>query len=207
MQQALRVVPIVEGHGEVDAVRILLQRIWTEIVHGDYVDVLSPIRHPKSKLTQEQGLDRAVKLASAKLSQQRPEGIPSLILVLLDADNDCPAELGPLLRERARSSTHLDVECVIANTEYETWFARAARSPEEFLELGDMPTPIDPEKQRSGKGWIKQRFRAAKYSETVDQARLTARMDLEEYQSRCPSCRRLCDKLEAIRRRHRESPS
>ena len=101
MPQALRVVPIVEGHGEVEAVRILLQRIWTEIVHGDYVDVLSPIRHPKSKLTQEQGLDRAVKLASAKLSQQRPKGIPSLILVLLDADNDCPAELGPLLRERA----------------------------------------------------------------------------------------------------------
>ncbi len=207
MHQALRVVPIVEGHGEVEAVRILLQRIWTEIVHGDYVDVLSPIRHPKSKLTQEQGLDRAVKLASAKLSQQRPKGIPSLILVLLDADNDCPAELGPLLRESARSSTLVEVECVIANTEYETWFTGAAKSLEDFLDLGDTPTPTDPEKQRSGKGWIKERFRAAKYSETVDQARLTARMDLEECRKHCPSFRRLCDKLDAIRSRHRERPS
>jgi len=206
VQQALRVAPIVEGHGEVEAIRILLQRVWTEIVHGDYVDVLSAIRHPKSKLIQEPGLERAVKLASAKLGQRQPKGVPSLILILVDADNDCPAELGPLLRERARSSTHIDVECVIAKTEYETWFAGAATSLEEFLELGDAPLPSDPETQRAGKGWIKERFRAAKYSETVDQARLTARMDLQECQSRCASFKRLCDKLDAIRRHYAESP-
>jgi hypothetical protein len=196
--KTLRVVPIVEGHGEVAAVRTLLERIWIEVVAGDYVDVLSPIRQPKTKLLQEQGLERAVKLAAAKLGQHQAADVPSLILILIDADNDCPAELGPRLVKRARSTTHLGVEVFVAKTEYETWFAGAATSLAEFLESGDAPAPEDPEGQGVGKGWLKDRFRAAKYSETVDQVRLTARMDLDECRTRCPSFGRICTKLEAI---------
>ncbi|HXV59938.1 MAG TPA: DUF4276 family protein [Vicinamibacteria bacterium] len=198
MQRTLRVAPIVEGHGEVAAVRTLIQRIWTEVVQGDYVDVLSPIRQPKSKLIREQGLERAVRLATAKLTQQQTERVQSLILVLVDADEDCPAELGSRLIERARSSTHVNAEVCIAQPEYETWFAGAATSLEEFLDLGNAPVPEDPEAQRAGKAWIKDRFRGAKYSETVDQVRLTARMDLLDCQRRCPSFSRMCAKLKAI---------
>ena len=49
----LRVVPIVEGHGEQQsAIRTLLVRLWTELLGGDYIDVLQPIRIPRSKLIQ-----------------------------------------------------------------------------------------------------------------------------------------------------------
>ena len=35
----LCVAPIVEGHGDDRAIRILLQRIWSELLGGDYVEV------------------------------------------------------------------------------------------------------------------------------------------------------------------------
>jgi hypothetical protein len=36
----LRVVIIVEGHGEDGAVRTLLERIWYELLGGDYIEVI-----------------------------------------------------------------------------------------------------------------------------------------------------------------------
>ena len=45
----IRVLPIVEGQGEVESIRLLLERIWREVVGGEFIDVLQPIRSPKSK--------------------------------------------------------------------------------------------------------------------------------------------------------------
>ncbi len=132
----LRVAPIVEGHGEVAAVRILVQRIWTELYGGDYAEVIQPIRRPKSKLVKENELERAVRLATLKLGLPAKSDLPSLILILLDANGDCPAELGPDLLDRAReASGHMDTACVIAKVEYETWFVAAAESLAGFLQL------------------------------------------------------------------------
>jgi hypothetical protein len=50
-------------------------------------------------------------------------------LVLLDADDDCPAELGPKIQDRARQVVpHRSVSVVLANREYEAWFLAAAGS-------------------------------------------------------------------------------
>ena len=38
------VCPIVEGHGEYEAARPLIQRTWTEVVGGAHAEVLRPIR-------------------------------------------------------------------------------------------------------------------------------------------------------------------
>jgi hypothetical protein len=38
----LRVVVIVEGHGEDGAIRTLLERIWYEMLGGDYIEVIPP---------------------------------------------------------------------------------------------------------------------------------------------------------------------
>lgn len=121
----LRVAAIVEGYGEVAALPMLLERIWYELLNGTYIDVLRPpIRQPRNKLAQnkDDALSRAIELAASKLTHA-PAGLndPELILVLIDADNDCPGELAPRLlqiAQRARSDKRISV--VIANVEYET---------------------------------------------------------------------------------------
>ncbi len=195
----IRICPIVEGHGEVDAVRVLLDRTWREI-GGTYVEVTRPIRQPKGKLVKPRGIERAVALASNILTTETTTADRDLILVLLDADSDCPGTLGPSLLERARESAgHKDIICVIANVEYETWFVGGVAGLDELLELPAGEGPTDPEGDRQGKGWIEQRWRGAKYSETVDQARLSARFRLDDCRRRCASFDKLCRELELRR--------
>jgi Domain of unknown function (DUF4276) len=194
----LRIYPIVEGHGENKAIRILLQRIWAELLGGEYVDVLTPFLGKRSKLVKPAELARVLDLAVERLRPGRSKD-PALILVLLDADDDLPCVLGPQLLSSARTArSDVDVSCVIANLEYETWFVAAAESLAEFLDVSDDSSiPRNPERSRQGKGWIQKKFRGLKYSETVDQARMTQAMDLALCRHRSPSFDKLCRELEA----------
>lgn len=192
----LRIVPIVEGHGENNAIRILLQRIWQELLGGDYVDIVKPIRGSKGRLVQRPELSRAVDLAVLKLKEGESDD-RGMVLILVDADDDLPCELGPGLLEKAREQrSDMDISCVVANVEYETWFVAAASSLGEYLELPAESVPARPEDQRAGKAWIQRHFRGVKYSETVDQPAMTSRMDLALCRERSPSFDKLCRELE-----------
>lgn len=57
--------------------------------------------------------------------------------------------------------------------------------------------PQDPESQRLGKGWIERRFKGVKYSERVDQPKMTAKLDLNMCRDNSPSFDKLCRELEA----------
>jgi hypothetical protein len=191
----LRVAPIVEGHGEDLAIRILLERLWLEL-GGEYVEILKPIRSHRTKMTQSPDLERALGLAVLKLRESLSPD-PRLILILLDADEDLACILGPDLLSRAR--THrgdADISCVVATVEYETWFVAAAESLQDFLDLSDGAVPEAPEASRSGKAWIQRRFKGLKYSPTVDQPSMTRRMDLRQARHRSPSFDKLCRELE-----------
>ncbi len=204
----LCIAPIVEGHGEVEAIRVLLDRVWREQLGGDYLEVLPPVRQPRSKLLRWDPdeavstpnpieISRAVRFAAAKLQDRSDADVPALVLLLLDADRDCPARLVPLLTETVQQQAgRCDAAVVVANIEYETWFVASAQSLTDHLEVTDEP-PADPEQQRCGKGWIEERFRGPKYSETVDQARMTAAMDLQICRRKSPSFDKLCRVLEA----------
>lgn len=196
----LTVVPIVEGHGEVPSVRILLERIWYELLQGEFIEVLQPIRQPRGRLAsnKEGALEKALNLAAGKLRARSGLQHPKLILILLDRNTDLPCQLAPSLLQIAHACrADQDVACVIANVEYETWFVAAAASLSEYLDLSkDASLPETPEKFGSGKAWIEQRFKG-RYSETVDQPRLTARMDLHACRSRSLSFDKLCRDLEA----------
>lgn len=189
------VVPIVEGHGDALSVGILIRRLWSEFLQGDSVDVLKAIRRPRSKLVQEDELKRAVRLASSKLRLRGCDR--SLIVLMADADEDAPCLLGPeLFRWANEVDAATDVICVLPNPEYETWFIGAAESLGRYLDLESaLPAP-NPEQRRLGKAWIQRAFRETKYSETVDQPRLTASMDLRVCRANCPSFDRLVRKLE-----------
>ena len=194
----LHVAPIVEGHGEVNAIRILLRRIWMELLGGEYIDVVRPIRWARSKLLKEEELTRAVELALLNLASGIRGGDPAMVLVLLDAEGGAACVLGPeLLGFAKRARPDADLSCVLAVVEYETWFVAAADSLRDYLRI--LPTdaiPDAPEESRSGKGWIERRFRGTKYSETVDQPKMTDAMNLSVCRERSPSFDKLCRELE-----------
>jgi hypothetical protein len=190
------IAPIVEGHGEQrSAIRTLLTRVWTEIVGGDYARVVRPVRIPRSQLLTSDGLLRAIDLAHLNLIEIGSDD-PSLIMVVLDADADPPCHLAPRLLELAqRERGHLDVSVVLANPEFETWFAAAAESLRAFFDLSVAAPSADPESARQQKGAVRQ-WMGGHYSETIDQPRLTASMDLALCRSRAPSFDKLCRELE-----------
>ncbi len=194
----LRIAPIVEGHGDYQAVRTLLARIWVELLGGEYVDVIRPIRQPRSKLVKKDELQKAVNLAISKLGNPSLPPAPPLVLVLIDADKELPCELGPKLLGFARESRpDADLSCVIANIEYETWFVASTESLGDYLNLpSGEAIPENPETHRLGKSWIEARFKGTKYSETVDQPAMTANIDLSLCRRRSPSFDKLCRELE-----------
>jgi hypothetical protein len=192
----ISVAPIVEGHGDASAVRTLIQRIAAEFLGECVFDVLQPIRVPKSKITQDTvELFRAIDLAALKLASAMNQG---LVLLMFDADSDAACELAPkLLGTVLRARSNLDFSCVIAVKEFETWLVGGAETMSDVLVPGfEASIPHDPERQGVGKGWIEEFINAAKYSESVDQVRLTARFDLRRARQRCPSLDKLCRELE-----------
>jgi hypothetical protein len=190
-------VPVVEGHGEAGSVRILLQRVW-EFLEGEYVGVLQPVRQPRGRLVQEEGPKKANCLALKALRDGPGPPDPPLVLILIDADEDCPVELGPRLLALAKEAAGgTDVSCVVVKVEYETWFAASAESLASFLELPPgFAASESPESSRHGRAWVEQRFQGGKYSETRDQPAITAAMDLGLCRGRSPSFDKLCRELE-----------
>jgi hypothetical protein len=168
---------VVEGHGEVESVPIILRRIVGEIDPTIYVDVTRPIRIPRSRLVKPGEVERAVLLANAKI------GSGGGILVLVDADDDCPALLGPDLLHRARAVLPEGLlSVVLAKYELEAWFLAAAAS---IAGHRGLPAPLAPpaaaEGIRNAKNWIAERMPAGRgYSETLDQPALAATFNLAE---------------------------
>src|SRR5262245_22091876 len=114
---------IIEGDGEEDALPTLLRRIIQEIDPGLYVHVRRPFRRPKGQLRKQPLLSQAVERMARQLTP------PRAILILTDADDDGPAELGPQLLAWARAARQdVPIAVVVANREYEAWFLAASES-------------------------------------------------------------------------------
>lgn len=175
-----RIATIVEGHGEVEALPILLRRIAQHLAPGTGLDLPRPIRIPRNRVVREGELERAVALAA------RRAGADGRILLLLDANGDCPARLAPRLLDRAvaaRSDRRIRV--VLAKMEYEAWFLAAAASLAGRAGLGEDATPPeDPEAVRGAKAWLSARMPPGRpYRETIHQASFSTAMDLDRARS------------------------
>ncbi len=115
----VRIAAIVEGHGECEAVPILVRRIASTIDPGFVPKVLPPLRVPASRLLKEGEIERSVNLAARKLRGRG--GI--LVIVDCDWENGCPAEDGPALLKRAVATRgDLSIAVVLAKREFEAWF-------------------------------------------------------------------------------------
>lgn len=178
---------IVEGHAETYSVGVLVRRLYPT------VRVLPPLRVPRQRVTKAGELERAVELAARKLAGRGG------ILVLLDAETDCPAELGPALLERARRKRgNVPSRVVLAKREFEAWFIAAIESLRDFR--GVPPTassPADPESVAGAKGWISKLI-GRRYYEVSDQPAFAAKFDMELAKRKSSSFAKMVRDLEVL---------
>ena len=191
----LRIQVIVEGQGDENAIIRLLNKIWTEL-GGDYLEPLRPFRQPQGTLRKEEGLNRAVNAAWIQLGYRARPDMKKLLLLLMDSEGDCPAELAPKLlgwAKQARSDA--DIICVLAHPMFETWFAACASLLAGYNDLpADLTTPANPEEQGLGKGWLKKHL-PRKYQEPIDQPKFVSKMDIPMCRANSPSFEKLCKEL------------
>lgn len=203
------VVPVVEGYGEVGAVPVLIRR-WLEFRRYRNVDVhiAGPVRAPgrgaltaSHDPTRRRGIEHFVRIAVQSGSDA--------ILVLLDADEDCPRELGSALLDRARAvlPEGLPVAVVVANREYEAWFLVALRSSAFRKGLVDAglcatsPTARveDAESIADCKKVVAETILGTAYRETVHQQRLTQLLPFSKVvATHSRSFRKLLKELDAL---------
>lgn len=217
MRPKLRILAIVEGHGEQTAVPVLLRR-WFQ--HRRFRAFETPdlaIRAPGSGALkcahdddEELGIEYYIEMAA----RERPDGI----LVMLDADDECleraknPSRLGlgPELLQRARAvAPHIPIEVVVANREYEVWFLASLASLRRALRIprgSRLPTPLaDIETIRDCKKRLTSLL-GRPYEETTDQPDFTGVLPFTPAMARrSRSFRKLLKALEALTRAARRN--
>lgn len=186
----MKLYPIVEGHGEVTAAPVLLRRLLAR-AECHVMEVGSPIRRTQSQFRSRETVQTAVRLA--KLQPQCAS-----ILLLFDGEDDCTKELAETIRSWAREAAgETPCEVVIAYREYETWFLAALESLRGHYGIPtDAAAPANPESRRDAKGWLEDFMpRNRAYSETSDQAAMSAKFDIGLAHQRNRSFRKLVKAL------------
>lgn len=191
------IAPIVEGHGEVEALPILLRRIAEHAEMHCNLQVNQPIRVKSgSFMNDKEYFQKYVKIAAAKAAQYHGS-----VLIVLDCDDQCPARLGPDLLKRARA-VRGDVPClvILAHREFETWFIAAAASLRKQAGLPErLEAPPYLDGIRDAKGWLGKHMPTG-YDPITHQRKLTAAFDIDQARA-CASFdrfyRRFLDLLQA----------
>jgi hypothetical protein len=205
----LYVAPIVEGETEERCIKIILSRIWRELLAAadrEELCVLEPNPAHRSALVKNDhpALAEKVEQSFRKLrSRLRNPGVDrGFLLLLIDADDDCSAKLAPKLLERARAArSDADFGCVLAKRELENWFKAAAASLAGVSGLpDDLSVPANPE-DGSGDMWLTRQMQRRnprrKYTKPGDAVELAQRMDLRQCHEHSSSFVKLCRELEA----------
>ena len=191
----MKIQPVVEGHGEVRAFPKLLRRL-TDAAQAWDVEIGRPVRRSRGKLVKQDGLALAVELA------RRQPGCEA-ILILIDGDNDCPAELCLRMKRWAESAARgRPCEVVIAHREYEAWFLAAVESlrGKRGIRRDALDHPA-PEKPRDAKGQIRERMTVGRsYLETADQEPLSASFAFPDAYRNSRSFRKLAAAFGALLR-------
>ena len=186
---------IVEGHGEVAAIRPLINNIITSRNGIVYPTVMQPYRKSWGALVNRSGdLERCADIVL------REGGPGSRLLVLIDADGSCPASLGPTLLERLvlRFPGRL-VSVSLADWEYESWFIASAESIAEHVGVAvGTEVPDNIEEIQNPKAWLERNILNRRYRETADQASFSSVIDVPLARQRSQSFNRFCLELERL---------
>ena len=197
MNDGRSIIAIVEGRGEVKAAPGLIRRVLGERLDRYDISLLSPIR--------ANGGPDLVKRFEVHLGHAIDENADG-ILVLVDADDECPVEGARSLVDRASAlDLGVPVAVVYAKGEYETWFISSlSESTGEGIRsrlniASSVNAPEDVEGIRGAKEWLKRQMpRDQGYKETSDQESLTHHIDMDLTYSRSRSFRRLCHAVKEL---------
>lgn len=174
---------VVEGAGDRGALPVILRAHLQQM--SDYRDILGkPVpAHGREKAMAEGGLEGYVFTAVL-----RPGCVG--VLVVVDGEGDCVAELGPALLDRVGDLTGKPVRIALADRDFESWLYASAES----LGLG-----LDYDANKSGHGAIKEALRPQKYVKPTWQPRLASRVDLNLAGQRSPSLSRALSRFDELR--------
>lgn len=180
-----KIVPIVEGDGDVKAVPVLLRRILAHLERYDW-----GVAHAKKAGS----LPVLTKRLQEFLRYAQLEPDAGAVLILLDLDDGCPkSEAQRLAREIRRLSPQLPVAIVFAHREYETWFLASITS---IVQHQLVVPPGNVETIRGAKEKLEKYLKS--YKETVDQEKLSSRIDLYLAEKNSRSFRRLLHAVEFL---------
>lgn len=167
-----KLVCVVEGRGDELALPNLCSRVRDYVEAWSWIVDPNPVRQPRSRLVDESrpsphrtaradGIARAVELAL-----QRPaDGV----VILCDADDDCPAVWGPSSRRLVEARCRGD--SVMIEREYEAWLLYAFS--EALLRQHDITSP---ESVRDAKGRL--RRLVSGYKPTSHQLEITRSVEI-----------------------------
>lgn len=194
MKRPPMIAPIVEGHGEVFAVREIITRIGLELLNGTWIGVAQPFRLDSGKMRKPDELTKAVRISAARV-----EG-PGGVLILRDGDDadiNCPVQLAEMLQPD-QNLVSVGVEIVVAYREYESWFLAAADSLRAHPDVRDDATaPMNPEGKRDAKGEL-EKLMLESYKETRHQPKFSALIDLKTASKNSRSFRRMIQAVETL---------
>lgn len=188
---------IVEGRGDEKAIPALLRRVLRE--HMDRHD----IEVQKAKFTN--GKRGLVNRFSDFLHYAVRDGCKA-ILVVFDADEDCPLELATDLYDKvieARLSVPVAIVC--AKSEFETWLicSLSGAKGQRLREKLHIPEPVcipeNIEEIRDAKGWLQQRMeRGDSYKPAIEQVDLTYHIAFDLVLPKSRSFRRFYHAVEEL---------
>ena len=162
---------IVEGDGEVQAVPILIRRIYSEILGIHNPIIRKPWRLPRAKMTKAHELHKVVDVVS-----QGIDGAGGILIVLDQDDDSCVVELAESLTSGA--TVTCPVESVVACREYEAWFLAAIESLRSHRSMKDSASYVgDPELPRNAKKKLELQMLES-YRETLHQSSFSNIIDL-----------------------------
>ncbi len=202
-----RLVPIVEGHGEVRAVPILTYR-WLRLkgLIGEFFVQDLAINAKgcgRLKAAHDPVAHRGIEHYVHRAMRARPDAI----LAILDADDEClkrsaQNKLGPELLARARAAAgDVPVGVVIANREFEAWFLADLASLRRAGAVPEGPvaeTEKDPEARAGCKAAVG-RLLGETYEPTVHQPELARALSFsQDARALSPSYDKLARELERL---------
>ncbi len=200
-----KVVPIVEGHGDVGAVPVLCYKLLRDSQRYDVqVDVAIDAKG-RSNLTKKGGLEQLIERA-----WNRPGC--NAVLILVDADDNCAVHLARDFTRRilAMGNPRCAVVVAVAAMEYEAWFLAIMETLAGQIVRDGLMLPIetsftgDVEAIRDVKAWITSQlprvggYRRVAYDEAQDQLTMTRLIDPTLARANSRSFRRLCHAIEQI---------
>jgi len=199
------VAPVVEGETEVICIEPLLHRIWNEVLaRSERLQVVAPVRGSRPKFVKADDAELADKIREAVITlhgkSKRCPDRRLLVLIVFDADEDCPAQLAPAILQRAIAETSDSIACVLPKRTLENWFVAGASTLAGIAGLPEsLPQRLGCE-DSNGEAWLKAQIRSQNprrtYKKTVDAKELARKMDLPECRRNSPSFDKLCRELE-----------